>query len=100
MITKQKINKTKDPKVKVTFKMPSLDGCSCLYLLGTFKSSKESIYWMQRADDGTWSLTLELESGRDYQYRFRTDNGLWHTDSVAKSFVPNHEGADSSVVHV
>ena len=55
---------------------------------------------MQHADDGTWSLTLELESGRDYQYRFRTDNGIWHADPAAKSYVPNQEGAESSVVHV
>ena len=100
MITKQKISKTKDCKVKVTFKMPSLEGCNCLYLLGRFNNSNESVYRMQRAEDATWSLTLELESGRDYQYRFRTDNGIWHTDPGAKSYVPNHEGADSSVVHV
>jgi 1,4-alpha-glucan branching enzyme len=100
MITKQKIVRTKDPKVRVTFKMPALDGCNCLYLVGKFNDSNESVFRMQRADDGTWFLALELESGRDYQYRYRTDNGIWHTDPVAKSHVPQYDGSPSSVLSV
>lgn len=53
---------------------------------------------MQRADDGAWSLTLELEPGRDYQYRYRTDTGVWHTDPTADASVPNPYGSDNSVV--
>jgi hypothetical protein len=38
---------------------------------------------MQCAEDGTWSLTLELEPGCEYQYRFRTLKGTWLNDPTA-----------------
>lgn len=84
MVTIQKNTKEKDSKVRVTFAMPALvDGCNCLYLVGRFNEGNESVYRMHRADDGTWSLTLELESGREFQYRFRTDDGRWLNDPCA-----------------
>ncbi len=83
MITKQKTNKGKTCKMRVTFAMPAINGCDCLYLVGKFDDAwPESVYRMQRAEDGTWSLVLELESGREYQYRYRTDKGVWHTDLI------------------
>jgi len=100
MVTKHKINKRKNCKVRVTFAMPAMNSCGCLYLVGRFNEWNESVYRMQRAADGTWSLTLELESGRDYQYRYRTDNGIWHNDSDVNGHVQNPDGSDSSVVRV
>ncbi|HSB03268.1 MAG TPA: hypothetical protein VLE49_21640, partial [Anaerolineales bacterium] len=60
MVTKQKINKS---KMQVTFEMPAIDGCDCLYLVGRFDEWSESVYRMERAEDGTWSLVLELDPG-------------------------------------
>jgi 1,4-alpha-glucan branching enzyme len=51
-----------------------------MYLVGRFNEWNESVYRMQRSDDGMWSLTLELESGRKFQYRFRTNDGTWLKD--------------------
>jgi 1,4-alpha-glucan branching enzyme len=83
MVTIQKSTKTKGSKVRVTFAMPAIDACDCLYLVGRFNEWNEGVYRMQRADDGTWSLTLELESGREFQYRFRTNDGRWLADPSA-----------------
>jgi hypothetical protein len=80
MITIQKNTERSDEKVRVTFTMPAMDGCGCLYLVGWFDEWRESIYRMQRADDGTWRLTLELEPSCDYFYCFRTDDGRWLND--------------------
>ena len=82
MVTKQKINKGRAHKMRVTFAMPPINGCDCLYLVGKFDEWPESVYRMQRANDGTWSVVLELETGREYQYHYRTDKGVWHTDSI------------------
>jgi len=100
MVTKQKINKRKNCRTRVTFAMPPINGCNCLYLVGKFNEWNESVYRMQLADDGTWSLALELEPGREYEYRYRTDKGVWHNDPVANGYVPNPDGSDSSVVRV
>ncbi len=84
----------KNGKVRATFTMPA-DG---LYLVGEFNEWNQTAHPMQRADDGTWSLALELEPGRDYQYRYRTDTGVWHNDPAADAYVPNPYGSDNSVV--
>ena len=83
MVTIQKSKNSKDNKVRVTFTMPAVDGCDCLYLVGRFYSWNESIYRMQRAEDGTWELALELELGHKFQYCFRTNDGEWLKDPFA-----------------
>lgn len=95
MVTKQKISIGEDCKMRVTFAMPAIKGCDCLYLVGKFDEWPESVYRMQRADDGTWFLVLELEAGREYQYRYRTDKGLWQTDIMN---VPNSDGINHLVI--
>jgi hypothetical protein len=101
MVTIQKNTKRKDSKVRVTFTMPAMDGCRCLYLVGWFSEWNESVYRMQRTDMGTWSLTLELEPGCEFQYRFRTNDGTWLNDpSAPPAFHPfltrSHISRDAS----
>jgi 1,4-alpha-glucan branching enzyme len=83
MVTIQKSTTSDGNKVRVTFTMPAIESCDCLYLVGKFYEWNESVYRMQHADDGTWSLTLELESNREIQYRFRTCDGTWLNDPSA-----------------
>jgi 1,4-alpha-glucan branching enzyme len=81
MVTVHKITQRKHGKVRVTFLMPAIEDCGCLYLVGKFDEwHHESVYRMQCTEDGTWSLTLELEPGHEYQYRFRTLDGRWLSD--------------------
>jgi 1,4-alpha-glucan branching enzyme len=87
----------KNGKVWVTFRMPPIDGCNCLYLVGKFDDWDESVYRMQRADDGTWSLALELEPGCEYQYCYRTDNGIWHNYPVTRMYMPNSNTSNQPV---
>ena len=83
MVTIQKSKDGKDSKVRVTFTMPAPHDCDCLYLVGSFYPWNESIYRMQRADDGTWEVTLELAEDCKFQYCFRTNNGEWLKDPSA-----------------
>jgi hypothetical protein len=83
MVTKHKIKKSKQHTTRALFTMPALEGCNCLYLVGRFHEGYESVYRMQRAEDGTWWLALELDPDCDYQYCYRTDSGLWY-DELAR----------------
>jgi 1,4-alpha-glucan branching enzyme len=67
-------------KVRVTFSVPAIDGCESLYLVGWFDEWKESTFPMARREDGGWELTLELDRGCDYLYRFRAEDGTWLRD--------------------
>lgn len=81
MVTVHRLTERKHGMVRVTFLMPAIERCGCLYLVGKFDEwNHESVYRMQCAEDGTWSLTLELEPGHEYQYRFRTLDGRWLND--------------------
>ena len=83
MVTIQKSANSESNKVRVTFTLPAMDGCDCMYLVGKFNKWNESVYRMQRANDDMWALTLELESGRKFPYRFRTNDGIWLNDRSA-----------------
>ncbi len=98
MVTVHKITQRKHGKVRVTFLMPASEGCDCLYLVGKFDEwNHESVYRMQCSEDGTWSLTLELEPGHEYQYRFRTLDGRWLSDPTVLSAPGPFESANSFV---
>jgi hypothetical protein len=77
MVTVQKITNRNNGKVSVTFTMTAMEDCGCLYLVGNFSGCNESVYCMNRTEDGAWSLTLELDEGHEYLYRFRTLDGTW-----------------------
>lgn len=95
MVTKQ----AGDGRVQVTFTMPAMEGCECLYLAGDFNAWNEVAHPMQQGADGDWLLTLELEPGRAYQYRYRTVDGVWHNDPEADAYRANPYGSDNSVVN-
>jgi predicted carbohydrate-binding protein with CBM48 len=85
MITIHNSTASNGSKVRVTFSMPGIDGCDRLYLVGWFSEWDEGVYPMERTLGGGWSLTLELEAGCTYHYRFRTLDGRWLSDPARPS---------------
>jgi 1,4-alpha-glucan branching enzyme len=85
-------------KVKVTFSMPALEGVTALFLVGSFNDWNETATSMVRGEDGGWSAALTLDEGWAYQYRYRDQDGAWHNDWAADSYVPNEFGTENSVV--
>ena len=94
MVTKQ----AADGRVQVVFTMPAIDSCECLYLVGDFNVWNQAAHPMQHNEDGAWSLALELEPGREYQYRYRTAEGVWYDDPAADAYAPNPHGSNNSIV--
>ncbi len=97
MIKIQKGTAGTSGKVRVTFSMPAIAGCDLLYLVGRFGEWDESVYPMERTPGGDWSLTLELEAGCTYQYRFRTLDGRWFND-LPEPQAPTRLGLNRSVI--
>ena len=89
MITKQDSDVMRtNNKVLVLFSMPPIDDCGCLYLVEKFTDEwNESVYRMQRADDVTWSLAFEIACDYHYQYRYRTDKGVWYNEPANNVFL-------------
>jgi 1,4-alpha-glucan branching enzyme len=94
MITKRP---GQDGNVRVTFAMPSTIWADSIHIVGDFNG------WDERAtplslSDGGWMVTLELEAGKSFQYRYLFDDTEWHNDWHADGYAPNNFGGDNSVV--
>ena len=84
--------------MKVTFSMPALEGVTTLYLVGSFNDWNDTATPLVHGADGGWSAAITLDAGWAYQYRFRDQDGGWHNDWAADSYVPNEFGSENSVV--
>ena len=84
---------------RVTFRMRNVDGIDRAWLAGEFNGWSTEACPLDRQPDGSLAVTLVLEPGRSYRYRFYLGNGRWENDWKADDYVDNdHGGADSVVV--
>jgi 1,4-alpha-glucan branching enzyme len=84
-------------KVRVTFTMPAGIWADTIHLVGDFNNWSTTATPLQLSEHG-WSVSLELEAGRSYQYRYLINNTDWYNDWRADLYVPNEYGGDNSVV--
>jgi len=94
---KKQFLKTKDV-CKVTFSLPTQVQGESVYLVGDFNHWDETATPMKRNKDGSFSITLDLEKGREYQFRYLVNGSEWHNDWEADRYVPNPFSGDNSVV--
>jgi 1,4-alpha-glucan branching enzyme len=96
---KKKFLKTK-PICKVTFELPEnvREGAEEAYLVGDFNNWDERATLMQKHRDHRFSVTLDLATNRDYQFRYLVNNKFWHNDEAADKYVPNPFSGDNSVI--
>ena len=95
MLKKQRINKGKI--TKVTFALPAdLDG-DTVHLVGEFNEWQTSEE-LKKQKDNSWRLTLNLEQGSEYQFRYLLNEQEWFNDPEADRYVSNPYGEQNSVV--
>jgi 1,4-alpha-glucan branching enzyme len=96
MITKKYSKDRK--KCRVTFKLPVEINSDTVQLYGEFNN------WvgqeMTRQKKGGFSLSITLEAGRTYQFRYLLDDSRWTNDNEADRFVPNPYGTEDSVLEI
>lgn len=95
MIEKRQFLKTK-PVCKVTFKMKA--EAENLALVGDFNSWNETSTPMKKAKDGTFSVSVEMESGREQQFRYLADGINWLNDESADKYIATAMGSENSVI--
>jgi len=92
----------KKPVCKVTFSLPAeaVNGAQKVMLLGDFNNWRPEEAIVLKAKNGAYTATVELEQGREYQFKYLIDNGIWENDWAADKYVPGPFGAENSVVIV
>lgn len=72
-----------------------------VYLVGDFNNWNRSEMPLERGEDGSWTGSLKLEAGREYQFRYLIDGERWENDWNADKYLPTPYGdAENSVVLV
>jgi 1,4-alpha-glucan branching enzyme len=95
MITKRQFLKTK-PVCKVTFQINATAENACI--AGEFNSWNEVSTPMKKGKDDSFTITVELETGREYQFRYLLDGKTWINDEAADKYVKTPLGNENSVI--
>ena len=100
MSIKKQTKKSK-PVCKVTFHLPKEDVSSArdIHLVGDFNCWDTKATPMKKQRDGSFSVSLDLEQGHEYQYRFLIDGSRWENDPSADKYTPSpYWDAQNSVI--
>ena len=98
MIHKTFVKTKEGPVARVTFALPDSMWADEVYLVGDFNAWNRTSHPFQRGRGGHWVLTVDLELGRAYQFRYLRDGRDWMNERQADCFVPNLYGTDSFVI--
>ncbi len=89
-------------KCKVTFRLPkeaALDA-QLVNIVGDFNNWSITETPMQKLKNGDYKIVLELNSEREYKFRYLIDATKWENDWSADKYIPNGFGGEDSVVVV
>jgi len=85
---------------RVTFELPAEAGAQSVALCGEFNDWDKESHPMKRRKKGNFSLTITLEAGKSYRFRYWVDGTHWENDWSADAYLPNTFGSEDSVVLV
>ena len=88
---------------KVTFRLPKIAATDAksVCIVGDFNHWNLYANPMKKLKNGNYTLTLELQPGREYQFRYLNDESKWENDWNADKYVKSPYGdSDNSVVVV
>jgi 1,4-alpha-glucan branching enzyme len=98
MLTKEYLKEK--PVCKVTFTLPQAVEAESVHLIGDFNNWNPAKAAMKKHKEGHFTLTLNLDKGREYQFRYLVNNTEWHNDWAADKYVANPFNGDNSVVMI
>lgn len=101
MSLKKRFLKSK-PECKVTF---ILDEEACfeaatVNLVGDFNGWNKEEIVLKKNKTGNYSVTVNLETGKDYHYRYLIDGDKWVNDWKADYYAPTEFNSENSVIRL
>ena len=97
MIHKSIVETAKGKVARVTFSLPESVWADTIYLVGDFNGWNNTSHPFTVDRDGLWSITVDLELDREYEFRYRRD-GEWMNDNQADGYTQSPYGSDNFIV--
>lgn len=85
---------------RVTFKYKNSENSENAVLAGDFNNWSVQENPMRKLKDGSFSVTLSLQAGNSYQFRYVLDGNVWVNDVDADGYAHNKYGEENSVITV
>lgn len=85
---------------RITFKYPNDEKGTTAVLSGDFNNWNFKSHPMKCLKDGSFSVTLTIDTNRSYRFRYVVDGKNWQNDHEADSYIANGYGCDDSVISV
>ena len=85
-------------KARVTFTVDPQVGAQAAAVCGEWNDWSAGADVMHRDAEGGFSVTVDLDAGRAYRFRYLLDGQRWDNDWAADAYVRNDFGGDDSVV--
>ena len=85
-------------RASVTFTLDPGVGAQTAAVCGEWNDWSAGADIMRRDAEGGFSLTVRLDAGRAYRFRYLLDGQRWDNDWAADAYVANDFGGDDSVV--
>jgi len=101
-LTKQDI-KEKSSLCKVTFKVDKeiAPTANEVYLVGDFNNwNVQKGITMKKTKAGEFTASVNLEKGKEYQFKYLVDGKAWINEKQADKFIPNEFQTENSVIVV
>ena len=102
MSVKKKFLKTK-PVCKVTLRLTKEQARSAetVHIAGDFNDWNPDVTPMKSLKNGGFTATIDLETGKEYQFRYLINNSDWENDWDADKYIPSAYGnCENSVIMV
>jgi 1,4-alpha-glucan branching enzyme len=90
------------PVCKVTFVLAKdiITSATAVNLAGDFNNWDYESIPMKKQKNGEFSVSIDLEKGREYQFKYLINGKDWINESEADKLVPNEFQSKNSVVVV
>jgi len=88
------------PECKVTFKLAKkfVNSANEVNLVGEFNNWDKQRTPMKKLKNGDFSVTVNLDKGSNYQFKYLIDNKEWINEPEADQYAANEFQGENSIV--
>ncbi|MEX1020156.1 MAG: isoamylase early set domain-containing protein [Litorilinea sp.] len=86
-------------QIKVTFVVPDDPDLPRISVVGDFNNWDPEAHKLVRRSNNTRSVSLLLDAGAHYAFRYYTEEGRWFNDEAADGYAENEHGTQNGLIH-